>query len=210
MKELKQQTKANPIWVDEKGMEVQFKRTSECERLKEKEAFRIAKEAMGLNKELTEFKERLKGSVDKVVKVFMKENGIDIIGKGKGNFTFFNFDRSIKIEVNNNDTIVFDEMLIAGAKAKLDVFLSDNVSTTDEVIKALVMDAFSSQKGKLDTKKVLSLLKYRSKVVNKVFIEALDMVEKAMSINGSKTYYKVALLQEDGSYEYVKLDLSSI
>ena len=91
MKELKQQTKANPIWVDEKGMEVQFKRTSECERLKEKEAFRIAKEAMGLNKELTEFKERLKGSVDKVVKVFMKENGIDIIGKGKGNFTFFNF-----------------------------------------------------------------------------------------------------------------------
>ena len=210
MKELKQQTKANPIWVDEKGMEVQFKRTSECERLKEKEAFRIAKEAVGLNKELTEFKERLRGSVDKVVKVFMKENGIDIIGKGKGNFTFFNFDRSIKIEVNNNDTIVFDEMLIAGAKAKLDVFLSDNVSTTDEVIKALVMDAFSSQKGKLDTKKVLSLLKYRSKVVNKVFIEALDMVEKAMSINGSKTYYKVALLQEDGSYEYIKLDLSSI
>lgn len=210
MKELKQQTKSNLMWVDEKGNEVQYKRTSESERLKEKEAFGIAKEAIRLNKDLTEFKERLKGSVEKVVKVFMKENELEVIGKGKGNFTFFNFDRSIKIEVNNNDMIVFDEMLIAGAKQKLDVFLSDNVNTTDEVIKALVMDAFSSQKGKLDTKKVLSLLKYRSKVVNKIFIEALDMVEKAMSINGSRTYYKVALLQEDGSYAYIKLDLSSI
>ena len=209
-RELKQQTKANPMWIDEQGISVQYKRISECDRLKEKEAFRIAKEAMSLNNNLTVFKDALKTSIEKVMKSFMRENELEVIGKGKGNYSFYNFDRSIKIEVSNNDMIAFDEMLIAGAKEKLDVFLSENVNTTDDVIRELVLGAFSSQKGKLDSKKVLSLLKYRSKVKNKVFIEALDMVEKAMSVNGSKTYYKVALLQDDGSYEYIKLDLSSI
>lgn len=209
--QIKQQTKTDAIWIDESKNSVQYKRTSDSERTNEVESFKIAKRAIALNTELAAFKAQLKESVEKVMKVFLKENEMESMGeKWKGNFTFFNFDRSIKIEMNSNDQIVFDEQLLMGCKAKLNTFLDENVSTTTEVIKQLILGAFDNTKGKIDSKKVMNLLKYKDKVQNKVFAEAMDMLQKSIRVNGSKLYYKVAIKQEDGSYEYVDLNFSNI
>lgn len=209
--EIKQQTKVDVNWIDESKNAVQYKRTSDSERTNEFEAFKIAKKAIALNADLTAFKAALKDSVDKVIKVFLKENEMESMGeKWKGNFTFFNFDRTIKIEMNSNDQIVFDEQLLMGCKAKLNTFLDENVNTTSDIIKQLILGAFDNSKGKIDSKKVMNLLKYKGKVQNKLFGEAMDMLQSSIRVNGSKLYYKVAILQEDGSYEYVDLNFSNI
>src|SRR5690606_39592899 len=64
------------------------------------------------------YKSSLKDQVVLMYETFCKENGQ--IGKGKGNATFYNFDRSIKVEVSVDAPVKFDEMTIELAKAKLD------------------------------------------------------------------------------------------
>lgn len=211
MKDLKQQTKSNPMWVDEKGVNVQYMRTSECERLKEKVAYKTATKAQKLNAELTVFKKDLIADVEKVIETFKKERKLEKIGKDKGGYSFYNFDRSIKIERSNNDDIRFDDLLVAGAKEIFDIFFDENITSTNEVIKKMVLSAFTSEKGgRLNKNKIMDLISHRNDVLNKEFTRGCDMLSEAMKITGSKTYYKVSLKQEDGSYEYIKLDLSSI
>lgn len=207
---IKQQTKSDTNWIDESGTSVQYMRTSGSERIKEAIAFKTAKEAIILNEKLLAFKERLKMDVEKVFETFKNEKELDKIGKGKGGFSFYNFDRTIKIEKTNNDDIRFDDLLVSGAKEIFDIFFAENITSTNEVIKQMVLSAFSSEKGRLNKNKIIELISYRNKVLNKDFTRGCDMLSESMKIAGSKTYYKVSLKQEDGSYEYVDLNFSSI
>lgn len=130
--------------------------------------------------------------------------------KWKGNFTFYNFDRSLKVEVNVNETIQFDEALIAAARECLDSFITKNVQGTDEVVRTLINSAFHNTKGGLDSKKVLSLLKYRQKIKAGEFQKALNLIEESISRPSSKKYFRVWAKDADGKYQNVDLNFSSI
>ena len=86
--------------------------------------------------------------------------------KGKGNFTWFNFDRSIKVEVSISDRIEFDDLGIIACKDKLNEFLDSNIESKDDAVKSMILDAFNNTKGELDAKKVMNLLRYKSKIKN--------------------------------------------
>lgn len=208
--QIKQQTKSDALWIDESGNSIQYMRTTPSERLKESVAFKAAKEAIAINAELVAFKERLIQNVEKVFETFKNERQIEKIGKGKGGFSFYNFDRTIKIEKLNNDDIRFDDLLVAGAKEIFDRFFDENITSTDEVIKGMVLNAFASEKGKLNKNKILELISYKSKVLNQDFKKACDMLSEAMKVSGSRTYYKVSVKQEDNSYRYIQLDLNNV
>ena len=79
-----------------------------------------------------------------------------------------------------------------------------------EFVKDLVTDAFSTSKGKLDAKKVMSLLKYRNKIKDYQFQEALNLIETSIRKPDSKTYFRVWERREDGSYGIVDLNFSSL
>jgi hypothetical protein len=131
-------------------------------------------------------------------------------GDGKGNYTWFNFDRSVKIEVSVNERIEFDDLTIKACKEKLDEFLSENVTSKHEMIKQIVTDAFSTTRGKLDAKKVMSLLRYKDKVKDALFLESMELLEKSIRRPDSKTYYRISERMEDGGYRVIDLNFSSI
>jgi hypothetical protein len=116
----------------------------------------------------------------------------------------------MKVEVSVQERTEFDETLIELAKNKLDEFLNNSVSTDDEFVKQFVVDAFSKHRGGLDTKKILSLLRYRSKVKNPLFIQAIDLVEKAMRKPDSKRYFRFWVRNVEGEYENINLNFSNI
>ena len=203
------QTSKQETWIDASGIAVPYSRTTKSERNKETSAARLIKTARNIEKSLTEFKAEIQKNCETFYAEVLKEYKADKRER-KGNFTWYNFDKSIRIEVNATERIEFKQPEIGLAKEKLDSFITESLNTTDQFIHELVNDAFQNTKGGLDPKKVLSLLKFRSKTKAAKFHEALDLIEKSTERISSKTYYKIAVKGIAGEYEYVKLNFSDI
>lgn len=204
-----QQTSKQTFWKDEAGIEIPFNRTTPFERKCERSTAKIANRSLRLNSDLTEFKNDLKQEVEALYEDFKKENG-GIIGKGKGGATFYNFDRSIKIEVSINETITFDENCINLAHEMLKEVISEGLSGAADWIEGIVLDAFAKSNGKLDTKKVLGLRKYEQKVNKPSYSEAMRMIDKGIRRPASKEYFRVWIKDEAGEYKDVQLNFSAI
>jgi len=195
-------------WRDESGAEVPVEYITPGLRLKERNATILARDAKAVNNKLQEFKERMERLCGDVYKKAMEEYKAKT--DGKGNFTWFNFDRSIKIEVSISERIDFDDLAIKASKEKLDSFLSENLNSKMEFVKDLVVDAFSTSRGKIDTKKVFQLMKYRSKISHPLFQEAINILSDGIRRPGSKTYFRIWERAEDGSYQLIELNFSAL
>ena len=194
-------------WVDETGQKVAIKYVNALYRVKERNAATLLIKAKKINEDLVAYKKMMKKLCDDIYQKAMAE--LKTPGM-KGNFTFFNFDRSIKIEVSISDRIDFDDLIIQACKSKLDEFLNNNLDSKQEFLKDLVMNAFSTTKGKLDAKKVLGIMKYRSKIKHHLFQEALNLLEESIRRPDSKTYFRIWERAEGGEYNLIDLNFSSI
>lgn len=204
-----QQKASDKVWTDESGTEIPYNRTTKVERLHERSSAKIAKAALDVNKRLVAFNDLISQLSQEAFDAYMKSKGIE--KKTKGNFTWYNFDRSIKIEINVNEPIVFDSLTITAAKEKLDEFLDANIESKNAFIKQMIIDAFETQRsGSLDTKQVLKLTSYEDKVKSPKFSEAIKLIREAIRRPKSKTYRRVWILDEAGKYQNVELNLSSL
>lgn len=195
-------------WLDETGNLVPVEYISPGNRLKERHAGTLATEAKRLNKTLVEYKQ----NVDKLCKevhVKMCEE-LKSNPDTKGNYTWFNFDRSIKVEVSVSERIDFDDLTIKASKEKLDEFLNQSLDAKQEFVKELVTEAFSTSRGKLDAKKVMSLLKWRVRIVNPLFQEALNLLEASIRRPDSKVYFRISEKLDNNEYQIIDLNFSSI
>ncbi|MDB9911063.1 DUF3164 family protein [Flavobacteriaceae bacterium] len=205
------QKSTDKLWIDESGTQIPYSRITAAERLMERSSAKLIKEALAASDRLKKLKINIYETCTDVEAAFMKENGIEKRGKGKGNFTWHNFDRSIKVEVNVSEPIVFDDLTIQAAKEKFDLFFEKNVSATTEYIKKMILEAFeTSRGGKLDTKEVMNLVRYEKKVNKPLFSEAVALINQAIRRPKTKTYFKIYERQQDGSYKQVELNLASI
>ena len=203
----KQQTGA--FWLDETNAKIPANRLTKVEKMMEYSATKVVNDAIKLNKQMVSFKSKINTICNDVYRNFLRDKNIEITGR-KGNFTWYNFDRSIKIEVDVHETITFDDMTITAAREKLDMFIEQNVEGKIDFIKELVNDSFKTSRGKLDAKKVLSLIRYRSKIKDELFNEALTLIEDSIRRPASRTYYRVFVKDETGKYQSVELNLSNI
>jgi hypothetical protein len=202
-------------WIDENGIAIPSFRITKSEKLKEAICDKLLKEAEKAQAILAELKTKMSDGATEVLNATIAENGGKTRDNYKGNFTFFNFDRSVKIEASVQEKIVFDDAMIIVAKDHFDTFLGDVAvrGGVDEMIKEIITDAFSTAKGALDADKVLGLTKYRARVdavKYPAFHAALDAIEKSVSRQFSKKYHRISKRNEDGKYEAVDLNFSSL
>lgn len=196
------------FWIDESGNKIPYSRTTKTERLMERTAAKLLKDAKQMNEKLTLYKEAFADACDAVYKSFLHEK--ELSTDRKGNFTWYNFDRSIRIEISISERVTFDDLLITSAREKLNEFLTDNISGKTEFIKELVIDAFKTSKGQLDSKKVMNLLKYRGKIKDKLYQSAMEDIENSIRRPSSRRYFRISERQPDGDYKAVDLNFSSI
>lgn len=199
-------TKKDKFWIDENGTHVPFQSLTNVEKLKEKTAFGLAKEAMAINKKLASFKLKIADDCSTIYKEVMKE----CEGEGKGTQTFYNFDYTIKVEVQINQNIAFDSLMIEKAKLKLNDFIGDVVNPQMEFAKELVMSAFQVSKGNLDAKRVLGLKKHSERITDKRWHEAMELIDKSTCRPTSKTYFRVSVKNEHGEFETINLNFSNV
>lgn len=203
------QTTKKDKWTDETGREIPINYITPSVRLKERTAGSLLKKAQSLEKHLLKLKTDFEVQSDTVFQKVLEEIAARGGSPPKG-FTYFNFDRSIRVERVVAERTDFDDIIISACKDKLDEFLNANLDSKTEFIKDLVTDAFSTSRGKLDAKKVLSLMKYKTKIIDPIFQEALNLMSQAITRPGSKAYHKIALRDKNGEYKYVNLNFSSI
>lgn len=204
------QKTSEKFWVDEQGLQIPIARITAHERLCEKELGKAFAKAKKLNVDLTKFKDEVQQLASDLYESFLLTHGKETIGKGKGNMTFFNFDRSVKVEVSVNELITFDDNLIKLAKEELDGFLSSSISGTESFIKDLVLQAFETSRGRLDTKKVLSLKKHSKRIKDERYHEAMRLIDESIRHVDSKTYFRVWERDDKGEYQSIDLNFSSI
>ena len=206
---IKQQKPADKVWRDEAGVEIPFNRTTKYEKTAEVALSKLAKEALAINRKLEAFKTDLKGTVEAMYAAFVESNDGKATSK-KGNITLYNFDRSIKVEVNVNEPIHFDEEFIKLAKAELDALLADELEGTSSWIKGVISDAFEKSRGELDTDKVLGLKKHASRTTDERYHKAMKFIDQAINRPTSKEYYRVWVRGDNGQYQNVQLNFSAI
>jgi hypothetical protein len=194
-------------WTDETGKLVPIKYVNSLYKLKERNAGTLLTEAKKINQDLIAYKKKMRKLCDDIYQKALKELGTTGL---KGNYTFFNFDRSTKIEVSISDRIDFDDLTIQACKSKLDEFLSSTIDSKQEFVKEMVTDAFSTSKGKLDVKKVLDLFKWRNKIKHHLFQEAIILLEESIRRPDSKTYFRIWERDKNGEYNIIDLNFSSI
>lgn len=196
-------------WKDEQGALIPTNRLKPSEKLREKTTKKLFEQAVSINAALEKFKQQMIEECEAIMETVYSENS-QVLTDSKGNFTYYNFDRSVKVTVKINERIDFDEMLITLCQNKLNEFLNHTVETKEDFIKQFVTDAFSKSKGALDAKKVLSLLKYESKIRNPLFQEALRLLKDSIRRPDSKRYFQVAVKDTEGKYQNIDLNFSNI
>lgn len=200
------------VWKDETGLEIPANRITRSEKLRESASEKLVKKALAFNKAMVQFKDEFIEISDEVYVMILEENGAKAADR-KGNFTFYNFDRSVKVETDVQERIEFDDAMIAVAKQHFDEFLESNTNGIDDMIRELILDAFSSTRGKLDTRKVMSLVKYRSRIPAgkyPAFHAAINAIEKGMSRPTSKRYQRISQRDDEGKYNVIDLNFSSL
>lgn len=202
---------AKKEWIDHNGINIPVNRITKIEKEREAAASKIAKKAQAISLMLSELKDEMKDATQYFLSLVVDQEGLDRAKSRKGNLTWYNFDRSIRVECDIDDRITFDDMMIMAAKEKFDMFLRENTSSVTEIIRSLVMDAFSVSKGKLDAKKLTALAGYRVRISKEeapLFHEALDLIDKGTIKSGTASYYKVSIRQDDGKYKAIPLSIT--
>jgi hypothetical protein len=198
------------VWKDPVGNIIPVDRVTPLERKKEKYAEKISKTALKVSEDLSSLKELIEKSSLEIYREVMEDRDVDL-SKRKGNYTWYNFDKTIKVEIERSEKTDFDSFLIDACKTKLDSFLDTNVTTENQFIKQLILDAFQTTRGRLDTQRVMSLLKYRSKIEDKLFHSAMDDLENAITREFRKKYSRVwSKNQENGDWINIPLNYSDV
>jgi hypothetical protein len=204
------QTSKQALWSDESGTQIPFNRITNSEKQREKSATKILKSALSINKALKAFKAEIKQACEDCEAAFAKENNATRDETYKGNYTFFNFDRSIKVERSVNETIAYDEETIQLAKTIFMSFLKESIDSSKEWVRDMVLEAFETKSGKLDPKRINTLHRYESRINNEEYTKACNLAKQAERRPDSKIYYRVWVRDEERKYKTVELNFSMI
>ena len=128
----------------------------------------------------------------------------------KGNWSIYSFDRSLMLDVAVSTPVRFDDLTILAAQSILNEFLSETIESKLSYVKDFVRDAFSTSRGKLDTKKVVGLLKWQTKINSEKYDKACELIKKAIVRPDSKTYYRIFVKDGEGEYQCIDLNFSNI
>lgn len=205
-------TQKDAAWRNADGDNVPVKFVPVMDKKKEALAGKLHKSALSLEAALAGLHKTMSDAFAEIKEMVREEYSLKYKKpmKEKGSITWFNFDRSLKIEADKNDIVKWDNALMTAAKDQLDAYLNSNLSETNELISALVSGAFANTRGMIDSGKVFQILKYQDKIRDKRFQKACELMKNAQSLDKTKLYMRIWERQTDGQYRNINLNFSSL
>jgi hypothetical protein len=213
MSNIKTHTSKDAIWVNAAGDAVPVKFVPKSDKVKEALAAKVHKAAIGVETALAAFHTILSASFAEVQAAVNEEFEIKKGNKkkpGKGSFTWYNFDKSLKVEADINEIAKWDAALMTEAYAHFSDYINTNLTEANVLIAALVNNAFGNNKGQIDSKKVFQLLKHQHNIKHSKFQKACELIKQAQGIDYTKLYMRVWEKLPTGEYRNINLNFSSL
>lgn len=203
------QTSKDKLWEDESGLKIPYNRITKTEKLIERSVTKIYKSWNSSREALIKLKKEVSDLCEQCYQADMKSKGVDPSDR-KGGYSMFCFNRTIKVERSVHGNPTYDEATIEAAKIKFDQYMSENVTGAEEFVKDMIIDAFESRNGQLDKNRINKLISYKSRSKNSLFIAACDLLSTAPRYASSSIYYRVWIKDEDGKYQNLEIQFSSL
>lgn len=180
----------------------------EQDKLRDQVVNDLAKEALAINKMLTEFKAKALGDIADVIQIAADKWQVDLGGK-KGNISLLSFNGKYKIQRTYAERIVFTEELEA-AKELFGRCLDKWTADASVNVRALIDRAFRPNKsGQIRTAELLGLL--RLEIDDDEWEQACDALRASINISGSTVYVRVyERIGDSEHYRHVSLDLAGV
>jgi hypothetical protein len=212
MSNVKIHTKKDTIWINASGDQVPVKFVPKTDKLKESYAGSIHQAALKAEKVLSELYKLMSEATKEISAILREEYSLKKSSntkQWKGSVTWYNFDKSIKIEADVNDIVKWDETLMTEALKLLNEYIDSSLNDANSLIKKLVNDAFSNSKKMIDSRKVFQLLKYEKEIKSAKFAKACELMKAAQGIDKTKLYMRVWEKSDNGEYRNINLNFSS-
>jgi hypothetical protein len=194
-------------WIDAKDNLVPFTKIKDIDKDRHRVVSALCEAAKRESARLAEFKAGAMADVSGFIERSLAEYDVAHGGK-KGNVTLFSFDARFKVVRQIQESIVFDERLMA-AKALIDECIQSWSKGSNANIKVLVNDAFQvDQQGKISTGRVLGLR--RLAIQDDTWQRAMDAISDSMQVQGTKPYIRFYERKDDGAYYPINLDIAAV
>lgn len=194
---------------DHNGFEVPVTAIQKADLQKDKSAKKLAEKFKEMSLKLQHLKDFAFDEADKIYETQLRAYEIDgkAVDNLKGNFTFYSYDKRFKIEVNIGQRLEFDNKINL-AKIEIDEYLKEITDGQHSDIITIVNHAFTTVRGKLDHKRILQLFSY--KIKNARWEKAMQLLKDSITTNHSKRYIKVSERDNNGEYQVINVQFSSL
>lgn len=201
--------KAIKTFKDHNGFDVPITAIAKSDLQKDKVSRKLGDKFKEMSLKLQHLKDWAFDEADAIYELQLKAYEIDgrDVDKMKGNFTFYSYDKQLKVEVNIGQKMEFDDKINL-AKAEIDAYLQEITEGFSNDIVTIVNHAFTTVRGKLDHKRILQLFSY--KIKNARWEKAMQLLKDSITTNHSKRYIKVSERDSTGEYQVINVQFSSI
>lgn len=200
------QKNTSKTWLDHRGNEVPRDYVPKFDRYNEIQVAKIFSGAVKLNEQIVRFKDMAYDIADALYAEMLREANIEPTSR-KGNYTLTSFDKSVRIEVNINELIEFDENINL-AQIKLREFIEKKTKGVDIDIVALINNAFTTRKGRLDKARIFGL--FSLNIQDPIWNEAMELIRKSINRNMTVRYMEIAEKDENGRYNPIRLNFATV
>jgi hypothetical protein len=207
MSNITERKKTGKVFTDHHGNEIPAAYIHKIDKQKDATAKKLHAKAVKLSKALQEFKNEALTQCDALYEQMLEENKVTIRENARGGYSIMTIDKAIKVEITISETISFNEK-IDFAQSKIKEYLAEKTQGVDNDLQLLVNEAFKTRKGRLDTKRVIGLLKLN--ITHRLWVEAMELIKQSIEQNNTKRYMRIWERQQDGGYGNIKLDFASI
>ncbi|QST26645.1 DUF3164 family protein [Escherichia albertii] len=195
-------------WVDARGVMTPENLIKDIDRDREQLVGELVEMVIAASASLRELKLRAFGDIQAFIDLSAEKYGA-VKGGKKGNITLYSFDGRYKIQRAMQDRIAFDER-IQTAKSLIDDCLADWTEGARPEIKAIISEAFSTDKeGNINTGRVLALR--RLEIEDERWNNAMSLIGEAVQVIGSKSYIRVyERVGDSAEYRAIPLDIAGV
>ena len=192
---------------DAKGNLVPLANIREIDLLRDELVTEIASKACAVQDNRIEFKRRAMDDIAAFVQLSADRYDVKVGGK-KGNISLHSFDGRYCVKLAMQDTLVFDEGLVA-AKALIDECINEWTEGSRTELKTLINAAFQVDKeGNISTARVLGLR--RLQIGDEKWQRAMDALSDSLQVHISKPFVRVYRRDDADEYQLINLDIAKV
>ncbi|PJO78222.1 DUF3164 family protein [Neisseria brasiliensis] len=192
---------------DAKGNLVPLANIKEIDLLRDELVMEIVGKAQTVQQQMAAFKADSMADIAAFVQLSADRYDVAVGGK-KGNVSLHSFDGAYRVNLSMQDTLVFDEGLLA-AKALIDECINEWTEGSRSELKTLINAAFQVDKeGNISTARVLGLR--RLEIKDEKWQRAMEALSDSLQVHTSKQFVRVYKRDDAGEYQLVSLDIAKI